>query len=69
MKRKRFIKLAMSEGMDKNEAIFTAKCCIDKYGSYERAYKELYGSLRFRFECYMLGYEKRQNKRIKKLYY
>lgn len=68
MKRKRFIKLAMSEGMDKNEAIFAAKCCLDKYGSYKKAYKELYGHIRFRFECYMVDYEKKRNKGIKKLY-
>ena len=66
MTRKRFIKLAMAEGMDKNEAVFAAKCCIERYGSYYKAYKELLGIIRFRFEPYMLGYEKRINKRIKK---
>lgn len=68
MTRKRFIKLAMSEGMNKNEAIFAAKCCLDKYKNYKIAYEKLYGHIRFRFKTYMPGYDKIQKKRIAKQY-
>lgn len=67
MKRKRFIKLAMAEGMDKNEAIFSAKCALDTYKSYATAYEAFYHSIRGRYECYMSGHEKRITKHQIKL--
>lgn len=65
MTRKRFIKLAMSECMGRNEAVFAAEMSLLRFGSYERAYMELWFTIRDRFEFYMPGYEKRIAKRNK----
>ncbi|MNL91425.1 hypothetical protein D3C81_11600 [compost metagenome] len=66
MTRKRFIKLGMSEGMDRNEAVFSAKCVLINYGDYALAYGKFFGNIRGRFEFYMPGNAKRTAKRNKK---
>lgn len=66
MKRKRFINLAMAEGMDRNESNFSAKLVLNNCKSYEIAYEEFYHHIKGRYECYMSGHEKRVAKKNKK---
>lgn len=53
MKKKKFTKIAMSQGMTRNEAIFAAKVCILNWGSYEIGLDDMRGIIQGRFECYM----------------
>jgi hypothetical protein len=66
MKRKKFIKLAMSEGMDRNEANFAARIVLFGRLSYAKAYQEFDGMIKGRYEFYMPGHEKKVAKRNKK---
>jgi hypothetical protein len=69
MTRKRFIKLAISEGMTRDEAIFAAMKVLKLYGNYKTAYNEFCGMIRGRFEIYMQGHEKILAKRNKKYFF
>lgn len=69
MTKKRYIKLAMSERMTRDEAIMTAKCSLINFGDYEKAYRSMGGLLKNRFECYMPGHEKRIEKRYNKHFF
>lgn len=68
MTRKRFVKLGMAEGMGRNEAIFAAKHALNRYGSYEKAYNQLYHTIRGMYEFYMPGHEKRIANKNKKYF-
>ncbi|MCU7667369.1 hypothetical protein [Bacillus thuringiensis] len=53
MTRKRFIKLAMSQGCSKRVAVWASNYCRITYGSYDKAWDELYGCISGRFEGYI----------------
>ncbi|MCK1999971.1 hypothetical protein MZM54_01060 [[Brevibacterium] frigoritolerans] len=53
MTRKRFIKLAMSQGCSKREAIFAAEYSRLTWGCYQTAWNEMYGVISGRFYCYV----------------
>jgi hypothetical protein len=50
MTRKRFIKLAMSECVDKRYAVLAANIARDLYGSYSNAYNKWWGIISGRFD-------------------
>lgn len=53
MTRKRFIKLALSERMTRNEAVFAADCALKLWRNYQTAYDSMHGIIKGRFEIYI----------------
>lgn len=53
MTRKRFIKLAMSQGCNKRVAVWSANYCRETWDSYQVAWVHLYGQISGRFEMYV----------------
>lgn len=49
MTRKRFIKLAMSQGCSKRESVFAADYSRLRWGSYRKAWSAMYGIVTGRF--------------------
>lgn len=53
MKRKRFLKLSMSQGVSKRVAIFAANWALGNHGNYFKAWNSLGGIISGRFEMYV----------------